>query len=106
VYKYNNVQCWVSDINLLDDYYVFIPTNNNKLHWMLFIIVPDESRVECYDSRYDANVFHYESLNVFIKFINDYKVSNKLPVDGWAWSVKIVCDPKQTTILTVVSLFA
>jgi Ulp1 family protease len=86
----------MKDINLLDYDYVFIPTNNSKLHWMLFIIVPDESRLKCYDSIYDANGFHYESLNVIIKFIKDYLVSNKLPVDDWTWSVKIVCEPKQS----------
>jgi Ulp1 family protease len=95
VYKYKNVQRWVKDINLLEYDYIFIPTNNNKLHWMLFIIVPTERQVECYDSIYDAHGFHYESLNVKIKFIKDYQVSNKLPIDNWMWSVKIVSEPKQ-----------
>jgi Ulp1 family protease len=94
VYKYNNVRHWV-DINLLDYDYVCIPTNNNKLDWVLFVIVPTERRVECYDSIYDANGFHYESLNVIIKFIKDYQVSNKLPVDDWVWSAKNVSQPKQ-----------
>jgi Ulp1 family protease len=94
VYKYNNVRHWV-DINLLDYDYVCIPTNNNKLDWVLFVIVPTERRVECYDSIYDANGFHYESLNVIIKFIKHYQVTNKLPVDDWVWSVKIASQPKQ-----------
>jgi hypothetical protein len=48
---------------------------------MLFVIGPDQRRVECYDSIYDKNGFHYESLNDIIKFIKDYQVSNKLPID-------------------------
>jgi Ulp1 family protease len=94
-YRYNNVRRWVKDINLLDYDYVFIPTNNNKLDWMLFIIVPVECRVECYNSIYDTNWFHYESLSVIIKFLKDYQVFNKLPVDEWMWSVKLVSEPKQ-----------
>jgi hypothetical protein len=38
VYKDNNIRRWVKDINLLDYDYMFIPTNNNKLHWRLFVI--------------------------------------------------------------------
>jgi Ulp1 family protease len=44
---------------------------------------------------YDANIFNYESLSFIIKFLKDYQVFNKLPVDDWAWSVKIVSEPKQ-----------
>jgi Ulp1 family protease len=66
VYKYNNIQRWVKDINLLDFDNIFIPTNSNQLHWMMFIIVPAERHVECYDSRYEANVFHliYQGLSI------------------------------------------
>jgi hypothetical protein len=46
VYKYNSVRSWVKDINLLDYDYMCIPTNNNQLCWMLFIILPAERRVE------------------------------------------------------------
>jgi Ulp1 family protease len=95
LYRYNSVRRWVKYINLLDYDYVFIPTTNNKLHWVLFIIVPAEPRVECYDSLYDTNGFHYESLSVIIKFLKDYQVFNKLPVDDWTWSVKIASEPKQ-----------
>jgi hypothetical protein len=62
---------------------------------VLLIIFPAERRIECYDLLYNANGFHYESLSVIIKFIKDYQVSNKLPVDEWTWSVKIVSEPKQ-----------
>jgi hypothetical protein len=87
VYKCNSVRHWVKDINLLDYDYVFIPTNNNKLHWVIFIIVPAEHRVECYDSLYEAGGFHYESLSVIIRFIKYYQVLNKLPVDDWNLSI-------------------
>jgi hypothetical protein len=40
VYRNNSVWRWVKDINLMDYDYVFIPTNNNELHWVLFVIVP------------------------------------------------------------------
>jgi Ulp1 family protease len=50
VYRYNSDRRWVKDINPLDYDYVLIPTNNNKLHWVMFIIVPAERRAECYDS--------------------------------------------------------
>jgi Ulp1 family protease len=105
-YRCNSVWRCDKDNNLLDYGYVFIPTNNNKLHWVLFFIVPAERRVECYDSLYDANGFHYESLSVIIKFLKDYQVFNKLPVDDWTWSVKIVSEPKKTTLLIVESFFA
>jgi Ulp1 family protease len=95
VYRYNIVRRWVKDINLMDYDYVFIPTNNNELHWVLFVIVPAERRVKCYDLLYDADGFHYESLSVIIKFLKDYQVLNNLPVDDWTWSVKIVSEPKQ-----------
>jgi Ulp1 family protease len=62
---------------------------------MLFLIVPAERRVKCYDSIYDADGFHYESLSVIIQFLKDYQVFNKLHVDDWTWSVKIVSEPKQ-----------
>jgi hypothetical protein len=42
VYNYNNVRLWVKHIKLLDYDYIFIPTNNNKLHWVLFVIVPSQ----------------------------------------------------------------
>jgi Ulp1 family protease len=99
IYIYNSVRRWVKDINLLDYEYVFIPTNNNRLHWVLFFIVPAERRIECYDSLYEAGGFHYESLSVIIRFIKDYQVLNKLPVDDWMWSVKIVCEPKQNNLI-------
>jgi Ulp1 family protease len=59
VYRYNIVWRWVKNINLLDYDYVFIPTNNNELHWVLFVIVPAERRIECYDSLYEAGGFHH-----------------------------------------------
>jgi Ulp1 family protease len=62
---------------------------------MLFIIVPAKRRLECYGSIYDTNGFHYESLNYILKFIKDYQVSNKLPIDDWTWSVKIVSEPQK-----------
>jgi Ulp1 family protease len=99
VYRYNSVRLCVKDINLLDYDYVFIPTNNNKLHWVLFVIVPAERRVECYDSLYEAVGFHYESLSVITRFIKDYQVLKKLPVDDWLWSVKIICEPKQNNLI-------
>jgi Ulp1 family protease len=99
VYRYNIIRWWVKDINLLDYDYVFIITNNNTLHLMLFIKVPAERRVECYDSRYYANRFNYESLTFIIKFLKDYQVFNKMPVDDWTWSVKIVHEPKQNNII-------
>jgi Ulp1 family protease len=95
VYKYNNIRIWVKNIKLLDYDYVFIPTNNNKLHWVLFIIVPAQRRVEYHDSLHDTNDFHYESLNVIIRFIKDYQLKNKLQVNNWSWSVRIVSAPKQ-----------
>jgi Ulp1 family protease len=95
VYRYNSVRRWVKDINLLDYDYVYIPTDNNELHWVMFIIVPAERRVKCYVSLYDADGFHYESLSVIIKFLKDYQVLNKLPVDDWTWSVKKKSEPKQ-----------
>jgi hypothetical protein len=49
MYRYNSFRRWVKDINLLDYDYVFIATNNNEIHWVVFIIVPVERRVECYD---------------------------------------------------------
>jgi Ulp1 family protease len=88
MYIYNIVWRWVKDINLLDYDYVFIPTNNNELHWVLFVIVPAERWVECYDSLYEAGGFHNESLSFIIRFLKDYKVLNSLPVDDWTWSVK------------------
>jgi Ulp1 family protease len=95
VYRYNSVWRWVKDINLLDYDYVFIPTNNNELHWVLFVIVPAKRHIKCYDSLYDADGFHYESLSVIIRFLKDYQVLNNLPVYDWMWSVKIVSEPKQ-----------
>jgi Ulp1 family protease len=83
----------------LDYDYVFILTNNNELHWVLFIIVPAERRVECYDSLYEAGGFHYESLSVIIRFLKDYQVLNNLPVDDRTWSVKIVSEPKENNII-------
>jgi hypothetical protein len=88
----------VKNIKLLEYDYIFIPTNNNKLHWLLFIIVPAQRRVECYDSINDANDFHYESLNIILRFIKDYQSKNKLQVDDWSWSVRIVSAPKQNTL--------
>jgi Ulp1 family protease len=99
VYRYNSVRRWVKNINLLDYDYVFIPTNNNELHWVLFVIVPAKRCVECYDSLYEAGGFHYESLSVIIIFLKDYQVLNKLPVDNWMWSVKIVSEPKQNNLI-------
>jgi Ulp1 family protease len=90
----------------LDYDYVFIPTNNNELHWLLFITVPAERRVECYDSLYEAGGFHYESLSVIISFLKDYQALNKFPVDEWTWSVNIVSEPKQKKLLIVASLVA
>jgi Ulp1 family protease len=95
VYRYNSVWRWVKDINILDYDYVFIPTNNNKLHWVLFVIVRADRRVECYDSLSDTDGFHYESLSGIIIFLKDYQVFNKLPVDDWTWSVKKKSEPKQ-----------
>jgi hypothetical protein len=66
---------------------------------VLFVIVPAERRVECYDSLYEAGGFHYESLSVIIRFLKDYQVLNNLPVDDWTWSVKIVCEPKQNNLI-------
>jgi hypothetical protein len=88
----------VENIKLLDYDYVFIPTNNNKLHWVLFVIVPAHRRVEFYDSLHDANDFHYESLNIIIRFIKDYQSNNQLQVDYWSWSVRIVSAPKQNNL--------
>jgi hypothetical protein len=99
VYRYNSIRRWVKDINLLDYDYMFIPTNNNELHLVLFDIVPVEGRVECYDSLYEAGGFHYESLSVIIRFLKDYQVLNKFPVDDWTWSVKIVSEPKQNNLI-------
>jgi Ulp1 family protease len=99
VYRYNIVRSWVKDINLLDHDYVFIPTKNNELHWVLFVIVPAECRVECYDSLYEIGGFHYESLIVIIRFKKDYQVLNTVPVDDWTWSVKIVSEPKQNNLI-------
>jgi hypothetical protein len=45
VYRYNSVRRWVKNINLLYYDYVLIPTNNNELHWVLFVIVPAERRI-------------------------------------------------------------
>jgi hypothetical protein len=98
VYNYNNVRRWVKNIKLLDYDYVFIPTNNNKLHWVVFVIVPAQRRVKCYDSLHDANDFHYESLNVIIRFIKDYQSKNQLQVDDWSWSVRMVSAPKQNNL--------
>jgi Ulp1 family protease len=61
---------------------------------VLFVIVPAERRVECYDSLYDTEGFHYESLSVIIKFLKEYQVLNKLRVYYWTWSVNIVSEPK------------
>jgi Ulp1 family protease len=102
MYRYYSVRRWVKETNLLDYDYVFIPTNNNELHWVLFIIVPAERRVKCYDSFYDADGFHYESLSLiikFLKFLKDYQVLNKLPVDNWTWSVQIVSEPKLKKVI-------
>jgi Ulp1 family protease len=99
LYRYISVRHWVKNINLSDYDYVFIPTNNNELHWVLFIIFPAERCVECYDSLYEAGGFHYESLSVIIRFLKDYQVLNKLPVDDWTWSVKIVSEPKQNNLI-------
>jgi Ulp1 family protease len=98
VYIYNNVRRWVKVINILDYDYIFIPTNTNKDHWVLFVIVPAERRIECYDSLYEAGGFHYESLSLIIRFIKDYQGRNKLHVDDWMWSAKIVCEPKQNNL--------
>jgi hypothetical protein len=49
----------------------------------MFVIVPVQRCVKCYDSLYEANVFHYESLNLIIKFIKDYQLSNKITVNNW-----------------------
>jgi hypothetical protein len=95
VYRYNSVRSWVKNINLLDYDYVFIPTNKNEQHWVLFIIVPADLRVDCFDSLYEAGGFHYESLSVIIILLKDYQVMNKLPVDDWKGSVKIVSESKQ-----------
>jgi Ulp1 family protease len=73
VYNFNNVRQWVKNIKLLDYEYIFIPTNNNTPHWVLSVIVPAQRRVEFYDSLHDANNFHYESLNVILRFIKDYQ---------------------------------
>jgi Ulp1 family protease len=85
----------VKDINILDYDYVFIPTNISKYHWVLFVKVPAERRIKCYDSLLEAGAFHYESLSVLIRFIKKYQFRNKLQVDDCIWSVKIVCEPKQ-----------
>jgi Ulp1 family protease len=98
IYRYNSARRWVKDINILDYDYVFIPTNANKDHWVLFIIVPAERRIECYDSLREAGGFHYESLSVIIRCIKEYQVLNQLPVDDWMWSVKLVCKPKQNNL--------
>jgi Ulp1 family protease len=95
VYQYNNIQRWVKNINLLDYDYMFIPTNNNKLHWVLFVIVPAQQCIERYDSLHDANDFHYQSLNVIIRFIKDYQLKKNLQVNDWSRSVRIVSAPKQ-----------
>jgi Ulp1 family protease len=95
VYRYNSVLSWVKYINLLDHDHVFIPTDNNELHWVLFILVPSERRVECYDLIYDADRFYHESLSVIIRFPKEYQFFNNLPVDDWMRSVKIVSEPKQ-----------
>jgi hypothetical protein len=95
VYRYNSVRRWVKDIKIFDYEYVFIPTNITTDHWVLFVIVPAERRIDCYDSRLEAGAFHYESLSVLMRFIKEYQVRNNLQVDDWIWSVKIVCEPKQ-----------
>jgi Ulp1 family protease len=95
VYRYNSVQRWVTDINILDYDYVLIPTNINKDHWVLFIIVPAERQIDCDESRVEAGAFNYELLSVLIRFIKEYQALNQLSVDDWIWSVKIVCEPKQ-----------
>jgi Ulp1 family protease len=99
MYRYNSVWRWFKNNNLLDYDYVFIPTNNNELHWVLFIIVPAELRVECYASLYESGGFHYDSLSVIIRFLKDYQFLNNLPVDDWTWSVKIVSEPKQNNLI-------
>jgi Ulp1 family protease len=99
VYICNIVRCWVKYINLLDYDYVFIPSNSNKLHWVLLIIVPSERRIGCYDSLYEADGSHYNSLSVIIRFIKDDQVLNKLPVDNWMWWVRVVCEPKQNSLI-------
>jgi Ulp1 family protease len=98
MYNYKNFQRWVKNIKLLDYDYVFIPTNNNKLHWLVFIIVPAQRLVECYDSLNDANDFHYESLNVILIFIKYYQLKNQLQVDEWSWSVRIYSAPKHNNL--------
>jgi Ulp1 family protease len=65
---------------------------------VVFIIVPAERRVECYDLIRDGNDFHYESLNVIVRFIKDSQFNNKLQVDDWSWSVRILSAPKQNNM--------
>jgi hypothetical protein len=45
VYRYNSARRLVKDINLLDYDYLFISTKKNKLHWVIFVIVPAERRM-------------------------------------------------------------
>jgi Ulp1 family protease len=94
----------------MDYDYVLIPTNNNKLHWVIFIIVPAECSVECYDSLYDANGFHNESLSVIIKLLKDYQVSNKCPTSFLLMTgrgqFKKNLNQNKTMILIAASLFA
>jgi Ulp1 family protease len=45
-----------------------------------------------------VNDFHYESLNVILRFIKDYKSKNQLQFDDWSWSVRIVSALKQNNL--------
>jgi Ulp1 family protease len=106
VYRYNSVRRWVKYINLLDYDYVFIPTNNNELHWVLFIIVPAERRIECYDSLYEGCRSHYESLIVIIRFIKDYQVLKSCLSMTGCGQLKLFMNQNKTILLIVASLFA
>jgi hypothetical protein len=68
---------------------IFVPMNMENVHWVFFVICPENQETIFIDSLYDPRS-HYHIIidHNIVHFIQDYQKIKSLPQDKWGWHTK------------------
>jgi sentrin-specific protease 1 len=95
-YNYDSVKSWTTEerlgYDILNCDKIFIPVNQNRVHWVLVIVYLSSKKILYYDSLGESDV---ECTNNVVKWIGDVYSSRKNEAVH-EWEVNYVSTPKQT----------
>jgi hypothetical protein len=75
---------------------ISVPVNMENVHWVLFVICPENQEIIVIDSMYDPrSQYHINFYHNCVQFIQDYQKTKSLPQDKWECHMKPITVKQQ-----------